>query len=200
MGTQRVKSHTRRNANGDVIRVDTYQRTGLDAVLARRKTAVDRRRKQRAKTMRNVRLSPRRAGKRLRRAWDAARKRKKVTAAVLAVGGLAEIGGFMAARGLGALALGIAIALTALASLLLTASGGADSTSNSGEVKEKLPPKGARPRSGPTSSGNTAPNSGTPSRRNDGAPETARDRRYFDAKKGGQKAKSGTDAKEGASA
>ncbi len=143
MGEHRVSSHTRRTSSGKIVRVDRYQRSKLDGVRLGRRTAIEERRKERRQPW----FEPRRAGRRLRRAWDAAQKRKKTTAAILVLGGVAEIVGFFAARGVGAVVLAVAIALTATAGALLAASGGTAAASaecEESEVRERFAPRGAR--------------------------------------------------------
>lgn len=177
MGTHDVSSHKRRTTSGKMVEVQNHQRTRLDSLRQGRKTAVEKRKRQRAKN--GAWFQPRRAGNRLRRAWDAARKRKKAAAAVLLVGGVAEIGGFLAARGIGAVAMGAAIVLTAAAGAALAASGESGS-----QEKQRVSPPGSSPQKAPKRKEASV---ARPSRRADGKPETKKDKAYFDAQEAKRK-------------
>lgn len=174
MGTHRVSAHRRRAASGKMVEVQQHQRSRLDLLRHNRKTAAQKRRQRRGRS--GAWFQPRRAGNRLRRAWDAARKRKKALAVVLALGGVVEIGGFMAARGIGVVAMGAAIVLTVAASAALAASSSPDN-----EPKQRLSPRGgpvsqkAKKKEKKKEKGAGAGSNGSASarsRRADGAPET----------------------------
>lgn len=141
---RRVRSHTRRMPDGRVIRVDDYQRSGWEAFKERLEPVGKKRRKRRTRKKARGWLSPGRGWGRILRAVEHARKRRKATAAALAVAGVAEIGGFLAARGTGAVVMVVAMGLTALAGGLLAASGGGPAPAT-----KRKSPRAAPPRSGP---------------------------------------------------